>query len=60
MGWGADGQLGLAEGWTGDKNVPTQLPSLGSSPIKKIAGSTDFTLALTGNKILFMIQYRLR
>ncbi|KAI7851685.1 regulator of chromosome condensation 1/beta-lactamase-inhibitor protein II [Circinella umbellata] len=49
MGWGADGQLGLAEGWTGDKNVPTQLPLLGSSPITKIAGSTDFTLALTAD-----------
>ncbi|KAI9490967.1 regulator of chromosome condensation 1/beta-lactamase-inhibitor protein II [Zychaea mexicana] len=49
MGWGADGQLGLAEGWTGDKNLPTQLPSLGGAPIKKIAGSTDFTLALTAD-----------
>ncbi|KAI9263200.1 regulator of chromosome condensation 1/beta-lactamase-inhibitor protein II [Phascolomyces articulosus] len=48
MGWGADGQLGLGKDWTGDKNIPTPLPSLGStSCIKKIAGSTDFTLALT-------------
>ncbi|KAI8147966.1 regulator of chromosome condensation 1/beta-lactamase-inhibitor protein II [Fennellomyces sp. T-0311] len=49
MGWGADGQLGLADGWTGDKNVPTQLPTLDNAPIKKLAGSTDFTLALTAD-----------
>ncbi|CDH51642.1 williams-beuren syndrome chromosomal region 16protein homolog [Lichtheimia corymbifera JMRC:FSU:9682] len=46
MGWGADGQLGVGE--TIDYNVPKALPSLGS-PIKKLAGSTDFTLALTAD-----------
>lgn len=51
MGWGADGQLGL--GQTVDCNVPKALPSLGS-PIKKLAGSTDFTLALTGKYFLFI------
>lgn len=51
MGWSADGQLGL--GQTVDCNVPKALPSLGS-PIKKLAGSTDFTLALTGEYFLFI------
>lgn len=46
MGWGADGQLGLGQGRTSDANVPALLPW--TAPIKKLAGSTDFTLALTG------------
>ncbi|KAL1932521.1 hypothetical protein VTP01DRAFT_8199 [Rhizomucor pusillus] len=47
MGWGADGQLGLGQGRTSDANVPALLPW--TAPIKKLAGSTDFTLALTEN-----------
>lgn len=54
MGWGADGQLGVGE--TIDYNVPKALPSLGS-PIKKLAGSTDFTLALTGNHLDIRYSY---
>ncbi|KAI8379195.1 regulator of chromosome condensation 1/beta-lactamase-inhibitor protein II [Radiomyces spectabilis] len=43
MGWGADGQLGL--GTSNDRNTPS-LISLPTSKVKKLAGSTDFTLAL--------------
>lgn len=48
MGWGADGQLGLGNSSTSDKDIPKQLPLL-DSKVRKLASSTDFTLALTGD-----------
>ncbi|KAI7904447.1 regulator of chromosome condensation 1/beta-lactamase-inhibitor protein II [Cokeromyces recurvatus] len=42
MGWSADGQLGQGKE---DKDRPSKLP-LSSGQIKKLASSTDFTLAL--------------
>ncbi|KAI9318649.1 regulator of chromosome condensation 1/beta-lactamase-inhibitor protein II [Dichotomocladium elegans] len=45
MGWGADGQLGL--GTTTDRDEPTRLRVSFGATIKKLTGSTDFTLALT-------------
>ncbi|KAL0095683.1 regulator of chromosome condensation 1/beta-lactamase-inhibitor protein II [Phycomyces blakesleeanus] len=53
MGWGSDGQLGLAPTFTGDKDVPSLLPRLGDSKIKLLSGSTDFTLMLTEDNVLW-------
>lgn len=50
MGWGADGQLGL--GTSSDANVPTRQSTPLGANVKKLAGSTDFTLALTGSCLM--------
>ncbi|CAG8456262.1 3231_t:CDS:2 [Acaulospora colombiana] len=49
MGWGADGQLGLGNGNTLDRSVPSLIPKFHSSPIRKIASTADFTFALLDN-----------
>ncbi|KAI9013814.1 regulator of chromosome condensation 1/beta-lactamase-inhibitor protein II [Phycomyces nitens] len=53
MGWGSDGQLGLGLSFTGDKDVPSLLPPFGDSKIKLLSGSTDFTLMLTEDNVLW-------
>ncbi|KAG0175072.1 hypothetical protein DFQ29_007261 [Apophysomyces sp. BC1021] len=44
MGWGADGQLGLDKSWSSDACVPKPLRL--DPKVKRLAGSTDYTLAL--------------
>ncbi|KAI7865144.1 regulator of chromosome condensation 1/beta-lactamase-inhibitor protein II [Spinellus fusiger] len=53
MGWGSDGQLGLGTEFTGDKSLPTPLSQWGNKRIKSMSGSTDFTLVLTEDGILW-------
>ncbi|KAF7723284.1 hypothetical protein EC973_002130 [Apophysomyces ossiformis] len=51
MGWGADGQLGLDKAWSADVNIPKPLQL--DPKIKRLACSTDYTLALMENRKLW-------
>ncbi|RUP45577.1 hypothetical protein BC936DRAFT_147992 [Jimgerdemannia flammicorona] len=48
MGWGADGQLGLGNGSTSDRSTPSLIAGLDGRRVRKLASSTDFTMALLG------------
>ncbi|KAG9290335.1 hypothetical protein G9A89_007066 [Geosiphon pyriformis] len=49
MGWGSDGQLGLGGNSTSDKSIPTLITGLKGELVRKIASTTDFTMALLEN-----------
>ncbi|KAG0049101.1 Williams-Beuren syndrome chromosome region 16 protein [Gryganskiella cystojenkinii] len=61
MGWGADGQLGLGEGSSSDRAVPTLIERLSFKAqgkdlgrVRDISSSTDFTLALLDNNQIWI------